>query len=83
MLPRLAAEGRLTGYRVDGYFIDIGVPAALEQAQTELPGARRRRAVFFDRDGVLNVDHGHVGSVARFEWIEGARDAVKLVNDSG
>ena len=83
VLPRLAAEGRLQGCRVDGYFIDIGIPAALELAQTELPRARRRPAVFFDRDGVLNVDHGHVGSVARFEWIEGARNAVKLVNDSG
>ena len=83
VLPRLAAERLLTGYRVEGYFIDIGVPAALERGQTEVPRARRRRAVFFDRDGVLNVDRGYVGSVSRFEWIEGAREAVKLVNDRG
>ena len=83
ILPRLAGDGRLIGHRVDGYFIDVGVPAALEQAQTELPGARRRRAVFFDRDGVLNVDHGYVGSISRFEWKAGAREAVKLVNDRG
>jgi D,D-heptose 1,7-bisphosphate phosphatase len=83
ILPRLAGEGRLAGHRVDGYFLDMGVPAALEQAQAELPAARRRRAVFFDRDGVLNVDHGYVGSISRFKWSAGAREAVKLVNERG
>lgn len=42
-----------------------------------------RPAVFFDRDGVLNVDHGYVGSVARFVWNEGAREAVAEVNRRG
>jgi D-glycero-D-manno-heptose 1,7-bisphosphate phosphatase len=83
VLPKLAGAGQLKGRCVDGYFVDIGIPAALERARVELPGARQRRAVFFDRDGVLNTDHGHVGSVDRFEWIEGAREAVKLVNDRG
>jgi D-glycero-D-manno-heptose 1,7-bisphosphate phosphatase len=83
VLPRLTGEKRLKGCRVEGYFIDIGIPAALERARAELPRMRRRRAVFFDRDGVLNLDHGHVGSVSRFQWIEGAREAVKLVNDQG
>jgi D-glycero-D-manno-heptose 1,7-bisphosphate phosphatase len=83
ILPRLAEDGLLAGCRVDGYFVDVGVPAALEQAQTGLPRARLRRAVFFDRDGVLNVDHGYVGSISRFAWSAGAREAVKLVNDRG
>jgi D-glycero-D-manno-heptose 1,7-bisphosphate phosphatase len=42
-----------------------------------------RPAVFFDRDGVLNVDHGYVSSRKNFEWIAGAIDAVKAVNDAG
>jgi len=41
------------------------------------------RAVIFDRDGVLNVDHGHVGEVARLEWIAGARAAIRRLNDAG
>lgn len=43
----------------------------------------RRPAVFLDRDGVLNVDHGYVSSRANFEWIPGAIEAVKALNDAG
>src|SRR5262249_48973153 len=33
--------------------------------------------------GVLNMDYGHVASVDRFKWIDGAIEAVKLGNDRG
>ena len=41
------------------------------------------RALFLDRDGVINVDHGHVGSLDRFEWVDGAREAVAFATQSG
>jgi D-glycero-D-manno-heptose 1,7-bisphosphate phosphatase len=34
-------------------------------------------------DGVLNVDRGFVHRAEDFRWIEGAREAVRLVNDAG
>lgn len=43
----------------------------------------RRPALFLDRDGVINVDHGYVGSVDRFEWIVGAREAIGRANRLG
>jgi len=43
----------------------------------------KRSAVFFDRDGVLNHDAGYVFEPSKFEWTDGAREAVKLVNDAG
>ncbi|MBV9509377.1 MAG: D-glycero-beta-D-manno-heptose 1,7-bisphosphate 7-phosphatase [Caulobacteraceae bacterium] len=82
VLPRLAAEGRLVGRLQQGFFLDIGVPEALEAAQTLVPGSAPRGAVFFDRDGVLNVDHGYTHRWDEFEWIEGAVEAVKLANDA-
>jgi len=42
-----------------------------------------RAAVFLDRDGVLNVDHGYVAQVERLEWIAGAREAVARLNALG
>lgn len=42
-----------------------------------------RPAVFFDRDGVLNVDHGYVYRSEEFEWMSGAMDAVKYFNNQG
>ncbi|WP_181703814.1 D-glycero-alpha-D-manno-heptose-1,7-bisphosphate 7-phosphatase [Chthonobacter albigriseus] len=37
-------------------------------------------AMFLDRDGVLNVDHGYVGTPDRFDWIPGAREAIAHAN---
>jgi D-glycero-D-manno-heptose 1,7-bisphosphate phosphatase len=83
VFPRLAASGELRASLYDGFFIDIGVPADFERAQVELPQRVRRSAVFFDRDGVLNVDKAYVYRIDDFEWIAGAREAVKLCNDLG
>jgi D-glycero-D-manno-heptose 1,7-bisphosphate phosphatase len=43
----------------------------------------RRPAVFLDRDGVLNVDHGYVAQRKNFQWIDGAQAAVKTLNGAG
>lgn len=43
----------------------------------------RQPAVFFDRDGVLNVDSDYLFEIEKFLWIDGAIEAVKAVNDAG
>lgn len=42
-----------------------------------------RPAVFFDRDGVLNIDQGFTHKPDDLRWNEGAIAAVKAVNDAG
>ena len=83
VLPALAAAGSVRGTVGDGYFIDIGIPADLERAQTELPERLHRRALFLDRDGVINHDGGWVGERERFEWIPGAVEAMRAAADAG
>jgi D-glycero-D-manno-heptose 1,7-bisphosphate phosphatase len=42
--------------------------------------AKRQPAAFLDRDGVLNVDHGYAHRIEQLEWVEGAIEAVGLLN---
>ena len=80
VLPRLARDGLLRGVESDGWFIDIGIPSDLARAQHELPRRLARRALFLDRDGVCNVDHGWVGTRERFDWIPGAKAAIRTAH---
>ena len=83
VLPALATAGALRGAVAKGWFIDIGIPADLARAQTELPRTLERRALFLDRDGVCNVDHGWVGSRDRFDWVPGARETIAAATQAG
>jgi D-glycero-D-manno-heptose 1,7-bisphosphate phosphatase len=83
ILPRLAARGVLRGLPAEGFFIDIGIPEDLARAGEELPARLKRPALLLDRDGTLNVDHGYVGTIERFEWIPGAKAAVRRATEAG
>ncbi len=83
VMPRLARKGALRGTPGHGYFIDIGIPEDFSRAQSELPKALSRPALFLDRDGVINVDHGYVGTHERFEWMQGAREAIRMATERG
>jgi histidinol-phosphate phosphatase family protein len=44
---------------------------------------RLRPGILLDRDGTIIVDHGHVGSVDRVEFLDGAADAIASFNRAG
>lgn len=83
VFPLLAAQREIGGFVADGFFLDIGVPDSFAQAHHLIPTLLRRPAIFFDRDGVLNVNYGYVASIDHFTWIDGAREAVALANAAG
>ena len=47
------------------------------------PSIQLRGAVFLDRDGVLNRDFGYIGRREQWEWIPGAMQSIKAMNDAG
>jgi len=43
----------------------------------------KKSAIFIDRDGVINVDHGYVAKIDDFEFIDGVIDACKRLKEKG
>lgn len=82
-LSGLVAAGLVGGTDIQGDCFALDQPATLRRAQAELPPRLRRPALFLDRDGVLNRDHGYVGTRERFEWMPGAIETVRLATASG
>lgn len=41
------------------------------------------KAVFLDRDGTLNVDVAYLYEIEKFQWIPGAKEALKFLVDNG
>lgn len=84
VLPLLAKKGALLATKFEqSFFLDIGIPETYLLAQTLVSKAQIRPAAFLDRDGVINVDAGHVGTIERFEFIPGAPDAIRKLNNAG
>lgn len=60
-LEPLAPSGALGAVGARGAFIDIGTPEDYEQARKTLPNrSKRPKLAFFDHDGTVNVDTGHL-----------------------
>lgn len=49
--------------------------------QVKFKKVKKKKAVFFDRDGVLNFDIGYVHKIQSFKWIDGAKKAIKHLNE--
>jgi len=83
IFPQLVAQGKLVGRQYSGFFIDIGIPEDLERARQSLGDQLQKPAAFLDRDGTLNHDAGYTHKPDEFQWIDGAKEAIRALNDAG
>ncbi len=67
-------ELSIQAFLSDGYFLDIGIPEDYDKAQIDFQG---KKALFLDRDGVVNVDYGHVHTIDQFHLTDFIVDTCK------
>ena len=82
----LSGTGSLAGFRSEGYFIDIGIPADYARAQRDFAAGAWRPfpydALLLDRDGVINVlrVNDYVKCIDEFQFCDGALEALRLAS---
>lgn len=91
VFARMLEQGMtLFGYSSPEYIKDAGTPERLEKTGRDLRSGRVAAlslripspAVFFDRDGVLNEERSYISSPDQIALIDGAAEALKLLNRS-
>lgn len=81
--PKLVKSGRLFATMTEHRYYSIGSFARIELTKQYLSG---RKYIFLDRDGVMNVrpkKAEYICHPENFIWLDGAREAVKKLNDAG
>ena len=83
MIPQL----KPTYMIADDYFIDIGLPESYANAKCELKsviyGNQQNRALFLDRDGVINEDIGYLHKIKDCKFMSGIFDFCKKYKQDG
>ncbi len=67
-------------YKSSDYFMDIGIP---EDYFKYCEDSKKIKVLFLDRDGVINVDYGHVHSIDKFDFIPSIFDICKKYQSDG
>ncbi|GHU81640.1 hypothetical protein AGMMS50284_1940 [Clostridia bacterium] len=78
---------QIGAFKSEGYFLDIGIPEDYAKAQKEFfyfEGAKPiNKAAFFDRDGTINVNTGHLYKPEQMIIIEGIPQLIRKYNKEG
>jgi histidinol-phosphate phosphatase family protein len=92
LIPRLIDRGKEVGaYVTVEYLKDMGTPDRLKKVEADLSadiprsrrlGSARRKAIFLDRDGTLNVDVGYLDDPTDLELLPDVALSVEMLNKS-
>lgn len=77
---KYASELNIRAFISNDYFIDIGIPEDYKKAEIDLSV---KKALFLDRDGIINVDYGHVYKIEDFVFTNDIFDICKDYQDKG
>lgn len=91
VFPQLVPTGKVFGYKTAEYLKDIGTPERYDRVRRDYNAglvarahrSQARRAVFLDRDGVLNRDTDGVRNADEFELLPRVAEAIRRINQSG
>lgn len=81
ILEPSAGKAAFYGFASEGYFIDIGIPADYRKAEEDF--SRRRKAVFFDRDGTINADVHYLHQPEDLIFLPAVPEAIRMLNEQG
>lgn len=91
ILKPMIAEGVLYAYDSPEYVKDMGTPERFRETERDMLSGmvraknlrNRQRALFMDRDGVINKHVGFLRDIDEFELIDGAADIIRSANHAG
>jgi D-glycero-D-manno-heptose 1,7-bisphosphate phosphatase len=83
LFPLLAQRGFLAAKAYRAYFIDIGLPSTLSQADTAIPKWQRKPGIFIDLASLLSPSCAFGFVPGGAVWTDDAVSAVKWCNDGG
>lgn len=90
IFPTIYNKTRMYGYNTPEYLKDMGTPDRLEQVEKDIQSgkvsrrslAQKQKAIFLDRDGVLNYDTDLIHRPEDFTLYDFTADAIKKINSS-
>lgn len=80
ILPTLINKNKINGKVFDNFFIDIGTEDYYKKSPKLLLKHFKKRAVFLDRDGVINHDYGYVHTLKKFKFKDGVIEGLKYLS---
>ena len=91
MFPSLLERGCIiAAYKTPEYIKDMGTPNRLIQVEEDINNGvvnsrnilNKRKAIFLDRDGTINIENGHINKMSNLELFDNSGDAIRLINKS-
>jgi D,D-heptose 1,7-bisphosphate phosphatase len=79
IIPKLLDLKKIEGIKTSNFFLDIGTYKNLKFAKKNLFLELENRAVFLDRDGVINYDKGYTFQWNKFKFKKNVLKGLKLL----